>query len=200
MRAAQDEVFVVQMFQRVQRAGIHADDLVYLEYQHIRFGAGLGKDGFELVRRAEEQRAEHAVDHHAFRHGFAYQGVLAIVGQRRLVRQADVGEVGDAPDKEENGDEHADFHGGREAEKYREHDGADEQVGVAVLRDDAVHDDDECPGGAADLHTRAAQARDDGGEVPASGFAPDAMAMASGSAITPTVMPAVRSVVKRARS
>jgi hypothetical protein len=41
------------------------------------------------------------------------------------------------------------------------HDGADEQVGVTVLRDDAVHDDDERARRPADLHTRTAQERDD---------------------------------------
>jgi hypothetical protein len=47
--------------------------------------------------------------------------------------------------------------------------GGDQQVGQAVALDDAVDDDDERAGRAADLHMRAAQCRDqeagdDGGE------------------------------------
>lgn len=40
------------------------------------------------------------------------------------------------------------------------HQRADQQVGIAILGDDAVYDDDERAGWPADLHTRAAQRGD----------------------------------------
>ena len=57
------------------------------------------------------------------------------------------------------------------------HDGADEQVGHAVLGDYAQDDDDERPGGAADGHARATEKRgeescDDCGDEPGFGLDP----------------------------
>jgi hypothetical protein len=74
---------------------------------------------------------------------------------------------------------------------------ADQQVGQAVALDDAVDDDDEGAGRAADLHVGAAQCEIRKPAMmavtrPCSGLTPLAMAkaMASGSATTPTVSPA----------
>lgn len=61
MRAAQDQVLsvfaqlAVQVFQHMQRAAIHADDLVHFQYQHFRHFVRLLQYGFQLVCRTEEQ-------------------------------------------------------------------------------------------------------------------------------------------------
>ncbi len=84
------------------------------------------------------------------------------------------------------------------------HQGAHEQPVEAVGGDDAGHDHDECPGGSADLHARAAE----GGDREAGDHAaiqaglrrqPEAMAnaIASGRATSPTVTPARRSAASR---
>ena len=80
------------------------------------------------------------------------------------------------------------------------HERRDDQSVDAVLLHDAVHDDDERAGRAADLHARAAErgdekAGDDRGAEPAVGRDAAAMAnaIASGIATMPTMMPAIRS-------
>ena len=71
-----------------------------------------------------------------------------------------VGEADDDGQRNEL-DQHAQPEDAHRQQDAAGHEGADEQVRHAVLRDDAVDDDDEGAGRAADLHARAAERGDD---------------------------------------
>jgi len=72
-------------------------------------------------------------------------------------------------------DQRAQLEGAHGEQHETGHDGADQQIGVTVLGDDAVNDNDERAGRPADLHARSAQggnqkAGDDGSENTGLGF------------------------------
>src|SRR5205814_7662911 len=83
------ELFV-EILQGIEPGGVHRQYLAHAENQNVRLLAGALERGFELVDRAEKERAEDAVNHHPFGNLFANERMVRAFGFGHFVNRGEL--------------------------------------------------------------------------------------------------------------